>query len=939
MNTFRCIYHALLVMLLTAVWSQNSHAVTIYLKWEQELTPVNHSDRWETGAAELDQLLLNFPVAELKAAFSHRFAADPYGLKRVLRLEIPDEGKAANLLERLPRLSGLVYAHPAPQRFTSEYGGGLDQRGIESVPGDPLYAEQWFYPVMQAPSAWDVTRGSSSVVVAVVDNGTDWDHPDLAANIWSNTDEIPANGVDDDQNGFVDDVRGWDFFGNDNDPAPGGSDYHGTHTAGLVAALMDNNRGVVGMAPACELMPIRAGEDSGINYGLEGIVYAAYNGADIISLSWGGQGALEVERDVIQTAQAQGCLVVAAAGNEGSMTPHYPAAYEGVLAVGATNPDDSRASYSNYGTWLTVSAPGTMVLSLTPDGYGVTSGTSMSTPLVAGIAALVKSLYPTWTAGQIYKQIVLTADDVSGKNPFYATLMGSGRVNAYRALTETAPSPEIVDLTIEETSGDFDGRLDPGETGKLLLSLKNNGSAAQDVVVILSCDDFYVDILQNSWNIGSFPASTTLNSGSEFTVSIPPWAEISYEVAVDFLVELDNFYTDSLMARFWIDPSHADHDTGNVILTVTEFGAFGYQHYTRNESIGSGFRYPPSGPNALYHGSIMAGISPTQVSDCAYGNANYTRFDWSVSSGGELSIFPGTLADQESIARYSDAGVPSSERVGLEITQHSYSWGGPPYNDFVILSFWVKNVSGALLEDVCVGLYLDWNLSTNYDARDNSVNWDADRNLGYAFSPQQLPFIGNYYGSCLLSGTALSFRAIDLENDVPSGLTDEVKYEFMSAGFVKTASISPADHATLLTASPFSLVVEDSARVVFAVLGGDDLTELKNNANAAQEAWNNVTSATSSPVDAPSGGFSLGNVYPCPANGNVRLSFNLPGPGEVVFRLVDVLGRSAPVWQGAFRQGGQHSVVIPEWNGASGVYLLLGETPYGSSWSRIVWIK
>ncbi len=922
---------------------------TIFLKWERPLQPWQVEGRWQTGAASLDVLLADYQVQRLRPAIQQALATDPRGLGRVLRLEIEHAEQQLALLAALRRLPGTEYAVEAPARRLYDPTGKNVGRGTEEVPGDPLYTDQWFYPVMQAPAAWDLTHSNASIVVAIVDNGTDWGHPDLTANIWSNPGESMGNGQDDEGNGFVDDIRGWDFYDGDNNPAPeipageSDPDYHGTHTAGLVAAMMNNSRGVVGMAPSCKLMPVRTGAGGSIVYGLEGITYAAHNGADIISLSWGGSGSNSFEQDVITDARLQGCLIVAAAGNESSSDPHYPAAYEGVLSVAATDPNDQKVWFSNWGSWVSVSAPGQAILSLIPDGYGTASGTSMSTPLVAGVAALVKAYHSGWSADQIFNQIISTVDDIEAKNTAYAGLLGSGRVNAYRAVAETAPGIQIADFTALELGGDGDGRVDPGEEAQLIVSLHNTGATTTNIQAALSSNSPYVQVTQGTWNFVQMSGgSTANNSANPFQISISAGASANSEVSLVVTVYSENFYSTALNLPLWVDPSFAEHDTGNVVFTITDFGAFGYQNYTHpnDPSGGQGFRFPPGGSNALYHGSVMAGVSTAKVSDCAYGGPYLPRYDWQATSDGELSIFPGLQADQEGTAAYQDLTVPLAERVGLKVTQRSYAWSGSPGDDFVILSFNFENISGTTLSNLYAALYMDWDIPYYGD---NEANWDAARVLGYTYNQQVSAPNTRYYGISLLGTPAASYRVIDNVNDLPPGpfypwMTDSLKYAFMSAGMVKAASSGISDHALLLSAGPFTLAPNDSVECAWAVLGGETLGDLQTNAETAISYWTTLTAGSGSQPLAEEA-FRITGAFPQPANGDLNLSFHLPGPGEVSFELINPLGQAIPLAKEFYQQGGYYRMTLSSRDLASGIYFLRGQTNYGDSSAKILWLK
>ncbi len=299
---------------------------------------------------------------------------------------------------------------------------------------------------INAPEAWSTTTGDAEVVVAVIDTGTDTNHPDLKNNLWTNPGETAANGVDDDNNGYVDDVDGWDFYNNDAtvyDAADG--DKHGTHVAGTIAGQGNNDLGVVGVNWKAKIMPLKfLGPNGGYTSdAVEAINYAVAKGAKISNNSWGGGGYSQTLKDAIHRADASGHLFVAAAGNGGSdgvgddndATPHYPSSYDNpnLVSVAATDSKDALAGFSNYGAAsVDLSAPGVSILSTLPgDTYGGYSGTSMATPHVSGVAALLKSKNPTADDATIKEQILKSVDARSNLSGKTAT---GGRLNAAGAL-------------------------------------------------------------------------------------------------------------------------------------------------------------------------------------------------------------------------------------------------------------------------------------------------------------------------------------------------------------------------------------------------------------------------------------------------------------------------------------------------------------------------
>lgn len=323
---------------------------------------------------------------------------------------------------------------PNDPQFSSLYG--LDNTGQL---GGKVDAD------IDAPAAWDISTGSRSVVIGVIDTGVDYTHPDLAANIWTNSGEIPGNGIDDDHNGFIDDVHGYDFVGT-GDSNPMDDHYHGTHVSGTIGAVGNNGVGVVGVNWNVSIMALKFLDSSGSGTdadAIEAINYATMmrgKGVNIrvLSNSWGGGAYSSAMEDSIRAAGAAGILFVAAAGNDSMNTdssPNYPSCYnsDNIISVAATDRNDLLASFSNWGaTTVDLSAPGVDVNSTEPsNSYGTLSGTSMATPHVAGVAALAWAVNPGATYQQVRDAIFAGADHVASMAGKSVT---GGRLNAYNTL-------------------------------------------------------------------------------------------------------------------------------------------------------------------------------------------------------------------------------------------------------------------------------------------------------------------------------------------------------------------------------------------------------------------------------------------------------------------------------------------------------------------------
>jgi subtilisin family serine protease len=334
-----------------------------------------------------------------------------------------------------------------------------------AIPNDPQYAKQWYAEKIRLPEAWNFAKGSSIATVAVLDSGVDLTHPDLKDRIWRNADETEFDGIDDDRNGFVDDVRGWDFIEGDKDPYPSlegsveGAN-HGTIVAGVIGAAGSNGEGIAGVNWTVNIMPVRVldSDGNGSTSSVEaGIRYAIRNGASVINLSFVGDNDSAILRQAIETAYLAGIVVVAAAGNEGgaqgdlNLKPRYPVCTRPasganiVIGVAATDREDRLATFSNYGSnCVDLAAPGvdftvTQVYRPTVDGFkqaygGGWAGSSVAAPVVAGLAALVKSMLPHARADEIRTILMTTVVPINDKNPGKEGALGAGRVSALQAV-------------------------------------------------------------------------------------------------------------------------------------------------------------------------------------------------------------------------------------------------------------------------------------------------------------------------------------------------------------------------------------------------------------------------------------------------------------------------------------------------------------------------
>jgi subtilisin family serine protease len=416
----------------------------------------------------IDLLLINSLVLvwpqPVKAQFTEIPISDTHELliklknnERIYKVTYP---ASVNILEMLKLTQGM----PSVDLVELNYSFHASY-----VPNDTFYVEEWNLDKIGAPKAWDIVQGGSeNIVVAVLDTGVDIDHPDLKNNIWVNSREIQGNGVDDDKNGYIDDYQGWDFIRNTSDPRPkfdesyvSGAIHHGTIVSGIIAATANNHQGLAGLAWNAKIMPLRVLNSQGsgsIDAVIRAVNYAKNNGAKIINLSFVGTNRSELLAQALKDAWRSGVVIVAAAGNEASgqtenldAVPSYPICLDAndpdnyIIGVGATDPLDHKASFSNYGSGcLDIMAPGSRVYGLLarntslPDyqNYygGYWSGTSVAVPLVSATAALLKSLNPFSSSQQVRDAILSKTDNIDLLNPEFSGELGKGRLNTYKAV-------------------------------------------------------------------------------------------------------------------------------------------------------------------------------------------------------------------------------------------------------------------------------------------------------------------------------------------------------------------------------------------------------------------------------------------------------------------------------------------------------------------------
>ncbi|MDI6804886.1 MAG: S8 family serine peptidase [Bacteroidota bacterium] len=472
-----------------------------------------------------------------------------------------------------------------------------------TIPDDPLYDQLQHLPQVKAPQAWEISQGDTNVVIAVLDTGVDWDHPDLAAAIWRNYNEIPNNGIDDDNNGFIDDIRGWDFVTGvagdaypgedgdipDNDPMD--FDGHGTHVAGISAAVTNNAYGISSLAWTAKIMPIRIGYHTRSGGGLgtllwmaQAFVYAGDNGAHVANLSF-GTGNGQYVNDAARYAFQKGTVICHSAGNSNNENVGALGATPFALSIAALNEDDEKASYSTYGKAVDISAPGgdnsigilsTVVHPSIFFGgklYERFMGTSMASPLVASLAGLIKAKNFSWSSAHVMFQILGTADNIDSLNPDYIGKLGAGTINAFRALTDTVKMPlpkiDLINYSYYDSAGNRNGIPEPGDLIALSIKISNDWGDASNVTATITTNNSNAIITKGNIYIGNLPglsdlgANTFINNNDKFLIDIIPDA-IPSNIPLILTITADNGFSQEFALTIGINPTilFVDDDDG-----------------------------------------------------------------------------------------------------------------------------------------------------------------------------------------------------------------------------------------------------------------------------------------------------------------------------------------------------------------------------------------
>ncbi len=504
--------------------------------------------RLKTGNQKIDNLIQKYGIVSIKRWLPNadeRDVVDGIALSDIYEARFAAKTDMSQLTKILQAFRQIGEVHSAEPQAVNR----IDATFEPYIPNDPYFDRQWYIQTIGADKAWGLWApdlpGDSTILVGVVDTGVDYLHPELSDVLYVNPGEdldgdgmftdADLNGVDDDNNGYVDDVRGWDFADVDNDVRPpdaGPSQElsHGTHVAGIIGATVNNNEGIAGISFKSKIIATKHAKDAdtvepGIVSGYKGITYCAKMGAKIINCSWGGGYDFYGKIVINDVTKNYGAIVVCAAGNDnedsGSSGKHYPSDFDSSTSIAATNNQDVRSYYSNYGVLIDISAPGGegssysnaifSTIHANAGSYVAWQGTSMAAPVAAGAFALLKAWYPDSSREWLIKTMQQASDYIDDKNPSYAGKLGTGRINVYSAIAmKLFPNISLDDALFSKSSDSGNTELMPGDTVDLDIAIQNlaGWATAENTQAYLSSTSPFVRLIDSVVSLG------TVNAGN-----------------------------------------------------------------------------------------------------------------------------------------------------------------------------------------------------------------------------------------------------------------------------------------------------------------------------------------------------------------------------------------------------------------------------------------
>lgn len=743
------------------------------------------------------------------------------------------------IIDDLRALPEIEYAEPVYTAYQYLY-----------VPNDPQAQNPtnptaYHLKTIKAYEAWDTQQGNANVVIGITDNEFNLSLADLAGQ------DIAPSGINRDA-------------ADGDDVLTGVGIQHGTHVATVAVGKADNGLGSAGVCFGCKMMPVKVSPNSNPNIYTVGyagtLLAAAQTNCRVVNMSWGRRGLPSMfELDFLETiVEDFDVVLVAAAGNDGNSTTFsptgffYPASYDSVvLSVGATNSADLKAGFSNYNNSVDLCAPGENIVAQS----GTDSGTSFASPIVAGVVGLVRAQYPTWTAKQVRARIVSTTDNIytlAGNTSFIGGL-GSGRVNAQRALTDP-----LIALNLESYAFTTSKRnhLFRGMTSDLVITLRNHLNAVSNVQATLTTDSPFLNVLDGTAVISTISANASQNNASDvFRLKVSDNVRANTTAVLTLAYQVGTFsYSEKIYIL--LNPGRADNN--KVGLFIDDKGTLG----TTNQFFPqfNGFQWEKE--TLFTEAGFILATGATKVSNTVRSDAGF--FDNTfVNEGTNNESTNNTLLT--TYAKYEDI-TNNADRIGVTVEQKTYSWNEPAVDKSVVVEYKIKNIGSPNINNLYAAVFTNWDIG---NPTTNFADWDATNVMGYV----QEGIVNPWYGgiTCLterdvsLASQKIHYYAFDNITGsikIDDSFTKAEKFTAVSGGIAKPTAGGGvgADVANLLGVRLPDMSLGQARTVAFAYVVGASLNDLKAQAIAIRSRYKQAkTSPTPSvsPITTCSNGSAL----------------------------------------------------------------------------------
>jgi serine protease len=965
------------------------------------------------SAALQEAMVQRLPVGKRRAGT----LATMMEMNRTYQYDYIGNMDARLLAHKLSQLPGVTWAEPVYARETDDVPNDV----LVGQPGQDYFEAQGFY------AAWNISKSSRNVVIAIVDNGTDYTHPDLRSKLWVNYNEIPAgirgvmdtnadqrisgdelhawavanvqdynadglinvrdalraespltDGVDNDQNDYIDDIVGWDYwesgygsaFVEDNDPYDT-YNQHGTHVAGIAAASTNNGIGIAGTGYDALIMPIKVGgskETNTIYYGYQGIIYAALMGADVINNSWSGLIPTQWERSVVRWAYMMGSVVVAASGNKGIFINSFPASYPEVLSVGSSDyvgvSFGHKTGFSTYNYEVDVLATGNRTTGGAnwgivstyrsnindPSSYTYTQlqGTSMAAPVVSGLAALVRDYYGSWEPEQIASQIRVTSTMADAMNDAELSgKLGHGTINALKALSSALPGYTVIDHAFVNGEGE---KAFTNEPAFIEYEIVNYG-AARPANMTLSTTSTGVSLQSTNQSI-NLSAWDTVTVRFPIIVGemldMPPVLKLEFRNNTVSYYDFDIIELDEVMYDYVYSEQYEVqlNSYGNIGAIDAIYGIANYGYWINLEkAFGDWYE-------VLYEGGLMVG-SKGKLADrlrirddsTAIGIVPRTAYRGRWEEAGEDWLFKSEGLAQLHLYDKTGKGEPDTS-LSMKIEGMSYYYG-EDINKVAFLKYTIRNNSKTeVAESTYVGIFTDWGI-LSWDR--NSVAYSAEDSILYAYDGSRQS-TSPYVAVVPLGdvSTAFAIKNSNTGTGLDYGLYDAhtaaEKMKSLKAGKSVT-SFENTDVASVSATGPYHIEPNGYIVVGFALAYGYNLDELKAQVARARalhlidvSRTGIITSNEEAKPNLPISTKITGN-YPNPFNPTTTLEYELSESGNITMVVYNLVGQRVAKVIDGFKTSGRHQVTVDAYTLGSGVYFVRMTTSKGSHVHKMMLIK